>query len=240
MATINLGNLTFTHKGDYAGGTAYVKNDVVYYATNGNSYIAKTSTTGNAPTSTAHWNLFLAGASGIWNAGLSLGSAGQAVKVNTAGNALEFGSIASKIVNVAYYQNNTNYSNSSSGSYVDATNHNITYTPASASNKLLIYFIPNVRMNSGSADVCFQYILTRTIGGTGTDIHSAGSTETYWYDSSGGQRIQHPITYVHDDTPNTTSAITYSFKFRNAHSGQTVFVSNDSSYSRWVIWEYAT
>ena len=42
MATINLGNLTFTHKGDYAGGTAYVKNDVVYYATNGNSYIAKT------------------------------------------------------------------------------------------------------------------------------------------------------------------------------------------------------
>ena len=26
MATINLGNLTFTHKGDYAGGTAYVKN----------------------------------------------------------------------------------------------------------------------------------------------------------------------------------------------------------------------
>ena len=30
MATINLGNLTFTHKGDYAGGTAYVKNDVVY------------------------------------------------------------------------------------------------------------------------------------------------------------------------------------------------------------------
>ena len=42
MATINLGNLTFTHKGDYAGGTAYVKNDIVYYATNGNSYIAKT------------------------------------------------------------------------------------------------------------------------------------------------------------------------------------------------------
>ena len=91
MATINLGNLTFTHRGDYAGGTAYVKNDVVYYATNGNSYIAKGATTGNAPTSTAHWDLFLAGSSGIWNAGLSLGSAGQAVKVNAAGNALEFG-----------------------------------------------------------------------------------------------------------------------------------------------------
>ena len=90
MATINLGNLTFTHKGDYAGGTAYVKNDVVYYATNGNSYIAKGATTGNAPTSTAHWDLFVAGSSGIWNAGLSLGSASQKLRVNSGGNALEF------------------------------------------------------------------------------------------------------------------------------------------------------
>ena len=39
MATVNIGNLTFTHKGDYASGTAYVKNDVVYYSTNGNAYI---------------------------------------------------------------------------------------------------------------------------------------------------------------------------------------------------------
>ncbi len=50
MAQIDIGKLTFTHKGDYAGGTAYVANDVVYY--NGSAYIAKTSTTGNLPTST--------------------------------------------------------------------------------------------------------------------------------------------------------------------------------------------
>ena len=47
MATINLGNLTFTHKGDYDGSTAYVKNDVVYYSTNGNAYIAKQSDCSN-------------------------------------------------------------------------------------------------------------------------------------------------------------------------------------------------
>ncbi len=28
MATIDIGKLAFTHKGDYAGGTAYVANDV--------------------------------------------------------------------------------------------------------------------------------------------------------------------------------------------------------------------
>ena len=92
MAQIDIGKLTFTHKGDYAGGTAYVANDVVYY--NGSAYIAKTSTTGNLPTSTAHWNTFAAGSGGIWNAGLSIGNAGEAVKVNSAGNALEFGTIS--------------------------------------------------------------------------------------------------------------------------------------------------
>ena len=78
MATIDIGKLTFTHKGDYSGSTAYVLNDVVYY--NGSAYIAKTSTTGNLPTSTAHWNQFSAGSGGIWNSGLSLGTAGQVVK----------------------------------------------------------------------------------------------------------------------------------------------------------------
>ena len=96
MATIDIGKLTFTHKGDYAGGTAYVANDVVYY--NGSAYVAKTSTTGNLPTSTAHWNTFAAGSGGIWNSGLSLGSAGQVVKVNSGASALEFGTISSDFV----------------------------------------------------------------------------------------------------------------------------------------------
>ena len=99
MATIDIGKLTFTHKGDYAGGTAYVANDVVYY--NGSAYIAKTSTTGNLPTSTAHWNNFAAGSGGIWNAGLSLGTAGQVVKVNSGASALEFGTISSDFVRLA-------------------------------------------------------------------------------------------------------------------------------------------
>ena len=101
MATINIGNLTFTHKGDYASGTAYVKNDVVYYSTNGNAYIAKQATTGNAPTNATYWNQFAAGSGGIWNAGLSLGSANQVAKVNAAGNALEFGDLSSDFVKIA-------------------------------------------------------------------------------------------------------------------------------------------
>ena len=93
MATINIANLTFSHKGNYDGSTAYVKNDVVYYATNGNAYIAKQGTTGNVPTNGTYWSQFAAGSGGIWNAGLSLGSANQVVRVNSGGNALEFGSV---------------------------------------------------------------------------------------------------------------------------------------------------
>ena len=88
MATIDIGKLTFTHKGDYAGGTAYVARDVVYYS--GSAYIAKTSTTGNLPTSTAHWNTFTAGAGGIWSGSLSLGSASQQLRVISGATALEF------------------------------------------------------------------------------------------------------------------------------------------------------
>ena len=90
MATVNIGNLTFTHKGDYDGSTAYSKNDVVYYSTNGNAYIAKQATTGNVPTNGTYWNQFAQGSGGIWNAGLSLGSASQNLRVNSGGNALEF------------------------------------------------------------------------------------------------------------------------------------------------------
>ena len=99
MATIDIGKLTFTHKGDYASGTAYELNDVVYY--NGSAYIAKQSTTGNVPTNTTYWSTFTAGSGGIWNRGLSLGSAGQVVKVNSGASALEFGTISSDFVKLA-------------------------------------------------------------------------------------------------------------------------------------------
>jgi len=147
MATINIGNLTFTHKGDYAGGTAYVKNDIVYYATNGNSYIAKGSTTGNVPTSTAHWDLFVAGSGGIFSSTLSLGSANQVVAVNSGANALEFQDPASgkvKQIVTATATGATSNSNTTSGYAGGAlgnvgTNHiSANITPTSSSSKLII------------------------------------------------------------------------------------------------------
>ena len=131
MATVNIGNLTFTHRGDYAGGTAYAKNDVVYYATNGNAYIAKQATTGNVPTNGTYWSQFAQGSGGIWNAGLSLGSAGQVVKVNSAGNALEFGADAGGKIGQVICVQKTNTTSYGGQSWADISGMTATITPSS-------------------------------------------------------------------------------------------------------------
>ena len=137
MATIDIGKLTFTHKGDYAGGTAYVANDVVYY--NGSAYIAKTSTTGNLPTSTAHWNVFATGSGGIWNAGLSLGSANQSLRVNSGGNALEFYTASGGgILQMKQQTYSTTIDfNNSSYNYLNS-NFKVDITPTAADSKFLL------------------------------------------------------------------------------------------------------
>ena len=104
MATIDLGKLAFTFKGTYAGGTAYTPRDVVTYTDGGvlGTYICTANSTGNAPSSggTAHasWTYMSKSASGIYDGSLSLGSAGESLKVNGAGNALEFGTIEGSVI----------------------------------------------------------------------------------------------------------------------------------------------
>ena len=119
MATIDLGKIKFNWRGTYAGGTAYVPDDVVYYMDGsvGSSYMCVANTTGNAPSSggtlhasweylakgqatsptTTQGDIIVRGASA--DGRLAIGSAGQFVKVNSGANGLEYGT-----VNVQYDQ----------------------------------------------------------------------------------------------------------------------------------------
>ena len=198
MATINLGNLTFTHRGDYAGGTAYVKNDVVYYATNGNSYIAKTSTTGNAPTSTAHWDLFVAGAGGIWNAGLSLGSANQVVAVNSGANALEFQNPASGKVKQVVVASNTSGTTSStfdmtqSGSAyavgnVGTAHISVSVTPQSSSSKFIMSASAPMGVAGNGQGYCGLFVdnvCRSVISGNGYSADGSGMCISGYYNNT--------------------------------------------------------
>ena len=111
MATIDLGKIKFNWRGTYAGGTAYVPDDVVYYVDGsvGSSYMCVANTTGNAPSSggtvhasweylakgqatsptTTQGDLIVRGASADQR--LAIGTAGQALKVNASANGLEYG-----------------------------------------------------------------------------------------------------------------------------------------------------
>ena len=104
MATIDIGKIKPVFKGTYDNSVSYVLDDIVYY--NGSSYVAKTSTTGNLPTDTTKWNILASGSGGIWNSSLSLGSAGQVVKVNSGASALEFGTLSSDYVKIGTYTAN--------------------------------------------------------------------------------------------------------------------------------------
>jgi hypothetical protein len=64
--------IKFRWQGAYAGGTAYVKDDVVSY--NGSSYVCILASTGNLPTDTTYWNVMAQGGTDITSlAGLAQG-----------------------------------------------------------------------------------------------------------------------------------------------------------------------
>ncbi len=96
MAQIDIGKIKPVFRGSYDNSTAYVLDDIVYY--NGSSYVAKTSTTGNLPTDTTKWNILASGSGGVWDSTLSIGTAGQIVKVNSGATALEFGDAPSGVI----------------------------------------------------------------------------------------------------------------------------------------------
>ena len=96
MPTISLGKVALTWRGVYNAITAYASQDVISFG--GSTYIAKTNTTGVAPTDLTKWDLLAQGIESVSsNVGelvyfdgtqlqpLPVGTAGQILKVGTSG-----------------------------------------------------------------------------------------------------------------------------------------------------------
>jgi len=212
MATIDIGKLAFTHKGDYNGSTAYVARDVVYYS--GSAYIAKTSTTGNLPTSTAHWSTFASGSGGIWDSGLSLGSAGQAVKVNSGGTALEFGAVAGGKVLQAVSNSTTSNFNVTTGTptYVSGM-PSVDITPSATSSKILVMFNGGAHECNGGNGVVSIYRDSTNLGDGSNGFFKFQHHANYREPGSAGAFL---------DSPNTTSQITYQLRIWNQSGGNSM------------------
>mgnify|MGYP003118944390 CR=1 FL=1 len=235
MATIDIGKLTFTHKGDYAGGTAYVANDVVYY--NGSAYIAKTSTTGNLPTSTAHWNTFATGSGGIWNAGLSIGTAGQVVKVNSGANALEFGTVTSgeySIHKVDSYSHTATITHGGVTSYIDlAQGNTVSFQPTSTNDKIYISHMCSI-YSAGQDYGTDTYMMMKagssSIGSGDTKLNFTGQHANYISQSS----FYHisSKSFILPCTSLSTSTVYYLEQAGGSHTSnnnQYNYTSNDGS-----------
>ncbi|MDC1096426.1 hypothetical protein OAS47_03830 [Pelagibacteraceae bacterium] len=123
MATINLGAIKFNWKGPYNNSTAYVVDDVV--SSSGSSYVCILASQGNAVSSGTYWQVMSqAGTNGSsgdtfglankeiafkTNAGaldgIAIGTAGQALKVNSGATGYEFGDTSGGLVKTTTYTN---------------------------------------------------------------------------------------------------------------------------------------
>ena len=258
MATIDLGKIKFNWRGTYAGGTAYVPDDVVYYMDGsvGSSYMCVANTTGNAPSSggTAHasWeylakgqattptttqgDLIVRGASA--DERLAIGAAGKALKVNSSANGLEYGT-AGRILQVVQVVKEDVFSTTTTNSYVDITGLTINITPIKANSNILVMAVIGTFTSADVATIALTTADgTAIIQGAIVSGKDSASLGSYAGGSSNGEAYygNNPASVfkLHDPTYSLGSAITYKCRIKG-NSGTTYVNRNVSDSNQYAL-----
>jgi hypothetical protein len=261
MATIDLGKIKLVNRGAYNNSTAYTVDDLVQ--SGGTTYICIQNSTGNAVTDTSYWNVLAQKGTDGTDVGTTLttqgdilyrdGSGLQRLAAGTSGQVLQTGGAGANPSWVdasggafAQFQYRTvigggsnEYTNSNSGAYVEATNHYVDITPTSnsASTKILVNLIPHILFDRASSDIGFQYTIHRTVGGSTTDLLTSSSVQFY-VNTTNGTNVRFPSPIWYMDTPQTTSSVRYSFRFKNPHGGSQINVGGGGSVqNHHMAWE---
>jgi hypothetical protein len=236
MATINLGAIKFNWKGAYNSSTTYAVDDVV--SSGGNSYVCiqahSNQAVGNA---TAYWNIMSSKGTdadllnisstaqgdiyynnGSAIARLGAGTSGQVLKTQGAGaNPIWGADEGGKILQVVQHSSNTNYTQNGSGS-TDCTNYNVSITPSSASNKLIITMgfrhMVDDRNCTGNHEATGEaYIRDVT---NSANIGKLSHLNSYVSGESRAQNMYIIASRTMYYAPNTTSAVTYSVRLETS------------------------
>jgi len=237
MATVTLGRIGYSWKSVYSGVTAYEPGDCVYF--NGSAYVCKAATTGNAPTTTAYWALLVLGdniddlspTTGdmlLWDGSaftlLNIGSAGQTLIVNGAGNDFEFGSGGS-YVKTHYFENGSRtVTNTNADNKLTFTS---SFTPIDPTNNKLI-----VEMHLPTKHLGQDY--------SGAGVRIQNGTNTYDFQGLGIHRCDTQQTNTSHESFNfvinagTIAPGTYNVYYRNytTSSNPNVINPNGSDNSR--------
>ena len=191
MATIDLGKVKLVWRGTYNGSFNYVPDDVVYYVDGsvGSSYICVANSTGNAPSSGgslhASWNYLAKGQStsptttqgdiivrgASADGRLAIGAAGEALKVNSAGNGLEYGSAAViKKIHSFEYSQRTGGSNNAGVNQFTWTSGFQPLDPVNNS----FWIDGSVPVNAANQDYCGFGLRFERSGGSLNDFNGYG------------------------------------------------------------------
>ena len=153
----------------------------------------------------------------------SLGSAGQAIKVNSGANALEFGTISSGDVSQVATTNTQTFNDQNN--WTTFTGLSLAVTPSSTSTKLLILLNTYANLNSSQ--------------GWGVRIKQDGTVVATQknryatYQGSGGDHEENHFTAI--VSPSTTSSITFTVEVKNNNNSN--ITMNDGDNSRMTIVE---
>ena len=236
MAEINLGAIKFNWRGAYAGGTAYVVDDVVSYQ--GSSFVCILASTGNLPTDTTYWNVMAEGgdvATVLTTQGDILyrdGSGLQRLGAGTSGQVLQTGGTGANPSwtdagggHLLAFYNDVDQTNetTSSTTYV-TTNSSITLTPASTSSRFFILLT-----FQGGNDTNARRSFYRIFYG-GSELATSAMNHEF---SSWSTENPSALSVYHH--PNTTSSITYDIRFKG-NAGDTANIN----YKNLSIWEFAS
>ena len=261
MATIDLGKIKFNWRNEYDGSTAYVPDDCVYY-TDGSvvsSYICKTASTGNAPSSggtlhaswdylakgqatsptTTQGDLIVRGASA--DERLAIGSAGQSLQVNGSGNGLTYGTVTQAVKKIytrrdgdRHSVNNQVQDNNYSNMW-NWTNMQQVITPQSATSQFHITGSLSIHHYSdyeGSLAITYQH--SGLSGETAVVSNSQTNLRHTHRGSAGGNTGSNMMSPTPLDliiAPATTNPVTFRIRLSVSNSGYPWYVNRDGNNS---------
>ncbi len=174
----------------------------------------------------------------------SLGSANQQVRVNSAGNALEFATISGGTVPIVETFNNTLafFSTSNYYTFNDVTALDTTITPSASSSKIFIFV--HLDCATTTHHYMMQFRIQRKIGSgsfgntvtngySGSDSLASSRSARAEYDTNGSTTLHGMFV----DIPNTTDAVTYRIGVNPSSGAGTMYLNRNASdgnnSSRW-------
>ena len=244
MATVNLGRIKPVFKGTWSNSTAYTVDDFVVHSDE--CYIAiQAGTNQNPASASSYWTKIAAkGTDGtdvsaaLSNnqiayknnsgtvTGLSIGTAGQFLKVNSSANGYEYGAVSSDLVKLAHTDITTQASYMESTGWVDDSVYSC-----------YLIRVNNLRFDTGAGDVNFRF----TISGGQDNSNNYMAMDGMYY-SAGSQGYQRRA-YWNDGAINDFEG-TWSNRHTSATDGRTdtfnaTLYSPSTGYAK-MIYQYGT